>query len=121
MAPLDSVAFTAEEGLRNAAQNGVEIFTIGVGDPEASGEGQVDLAALKDIAGRAGGQFFVADDEAGLASVYDRIDEMAPREVETISFRQREPLGHCLLAAAALLALVAVGWLHLRSMRRAAP
>ena len=48
-----------------AAQNGVEIFTIGVGDPEASGEGQVDLAALKDIAGRAGGQFFVADDEAG--------------------------------------------------------
>jgi len=103
-----------------AARNGVEIFTIGVGDPGAAGEGQVDLAALKDIAGRGGGRFFAADDEAGLASVYDRIDEMVPREVETLSFRQREPLGHWPLAAAAILALVAVGWLHLHSMRRAA-
>jgi Ca-activated chloride channel family protein len=103
-----------------AARNGVEIFTIGVGDSGAAGEGQVDLAALEDIAGRAGGRFFVADDEAGLASVYDRIDEMAPRQVETLSFRPREPLGHWPLAAAAVLALAAVGWLHLRSMRRAA-
>ena len=101
-----------------AARNGVEIFTIGVGDPGAAGETQVDLAALEDIAGRAGGRFFVADDEAGLASVYDRIDEMAPREVETLSFRPREPLGHWPLAAAAVLALAAMGWLHLRSMRR---
>ena len=102
-----------------AARNGVEIFTIGVGDPGAAGEGQVDLAALEDIAGRAGGRFFVAGDEAGLAAVYDRIDAMAPREVETLSFRPREPLGHWPLGAAAILALAAVGWLHLRSMRRA--
>ncbi len=61
-----------------------------------------------------------AQPPAGLASVYDRIDEMAPREVETLSFRPRKPLGHWPLAAAAVLALAAVGWLHLRSMRRAA-
>ena len=102
-----------------AARNGVEIFTIGVGDPGAAGEGQLDLAALEDIAGRAGGRFFVAGDEAGLISVYDRIDKMAPRQVETLSFRPREPLGHWPLAAAAILALLSVGWLHLRSMRRA--
>jgi len=103
-----------------AARNGVEIFTIGVGDPGTAGEGQVDLAALEDIAGRAHGRFFVADDEAGLTSVYDRIDEMAPRQVETLSFRPREPLGHWLLAAAAVLALAAVGWLHLRSIWKVA-
>ena len=102
-----------------AARNGVDIYTIGVGDPAASGENQVDLAALEDIAARANGQFFFADDEAGLAAVYRRIDEAAPRQVETLSFRPREPLGHWPLGAAALLTIAATGWLHGRSFRRA--
>ncbi len=100
-----------------AAQNGVEIYTIGVGDPEATGEQRVDRTALEDIAARANGRFFFAGDEAGLASVYERINEMTPREVETLSFRPREPLGHWPLGAAAILALAAVAWLHLRSLR----
>lgn len=103
-----------------AAQNGVEIYTIGVGDPNVAGAARVDLAALEDIAGRGNGQFFFADDEAGLASVYDRIDEMTPRDVETLTFRPREPLGHWLLAIAVILALTALGWLYLSSLRRAA-
>jgi Ca-activated chloride channel family protein len=103
-----------------AAQNGVAIFTIGFGDPEAKGENRVDLAALKDIAARANGRFFTAGDEAGLATVYDRIDEMTPRKVETLSFRRREPLAHWPLAAAVLLMLACGAWLHLQSQRRLA-
>lgn len=103
-----------------AARNGVDIFTIGVGDAEGEGEQRVDLAGLDDIAARAQGQFFFADDEEGLASVYDRIDELSPRRVETLSLRPREPLAHWLLGAAMILALAGVGGLHLRSLRRTA-
>lgn len=103
-----------------AAGEGVEIHTIAVGDPEATGESRVDVSTLEDIARRAGGQFFFAGDEAGLASVYERIDALAPRDVETVSFRPREPLGHWLLAAAVVLSLLVIGWLDLRASRKAA-
>ena len=101
-----------------AAQEGVDIFTVGVGDPEGRGEQKVDLRALKDIASRANGQFFFAGDEAGLAAVYDRINDITPRKVEKLSFRSREPLAHWLLIAAALIALSGVAWLHFSSVRR---
>jgi Ca-activated chloride channel family protein len=103
-----------------AARNGVDIYTIGVGDAEADGEGRVDLAALKDIAARAGGEFFFAGDETGLASVYAQIDEMTPRKVETTSFRPRESIGHIPLLTAALIVLLTIGGLHYRSVKREA-
>ena len=103
-----------------AAGEGVEIHTIAVGDPEATGENRVDVSTLEDIARRADGQFFFAGDEAGLASVYERIDALAPRDVETVSFRPREPLGHWLLVAAVVLSLLVLGWLDLRASRKAA-
>ena len=88
-----------------AAQNGVEIHTVAVGDPEGAGENRVDVAALEDIAKRAGGQSFFSGDATGLSKVYARIDELAPRQVETLSYRPREPLGHWLLALAVLFVL----------------
>ncbi|WBU63789.1 VWA domain-containing protein [Paracoccus aerodenitrificans] len=90
-----------------AAQNGIQIFTIGVGDPTGNQEeNQVDIAALQDIAQRTGGQFFFADDTEGLAQVYARIDELAPRLVDTISYRPRDSLAHLPALAAALLILL---------------
>jgi len=102
-----------------AARSGVEIHTIGVGDPEGSGENRVDIAALEDIAARAGGEFFFADDEDGLASVYARIDELAPRDVETLTFRPRDPLAQWLILAASLIILLTISWLHFSGARRA--
>ncbi len=61
-----------------ANDKNVEIFTIGVGDPDAGGEDRVDLATLQDIATRTGGEFFFAGDEAALREVYARIDALAP-------------------------------------------
>ena len=102
-----------------ASDNDVEIYTIGVGDPEGDGERRVDLNALEDIAARAEGEFFFAGDEASLAAVYERIDQLTPRQVETSSFRPREPLGHWPLIIAAVLALTAIGGLHMRKVVRA--
>ena len=109
MTPVNAATF--------AAQKGVTITTIGVGDPEASGEGRVDLAALADIADRTGGAYFFVDNEAGLKQVYDQIDALNPRETETQSFRPRESLAHIPLAVALLLILVTSTHLHLRSLQ----
>lgn len=100
-----------------AAGDGVEIFTIGVGDPEASGENRVDLVALQDIARRTGGAYFFAADENALAAVYDRVDAMAPRITETLSFRPRKSLAHWPMGLAVLIALGAVAVLHLQAAR----
>lgn len=101
-----------------AAQKGVEIYTVAVGDPEGQGANKVDLPQLTDIAERAGGQFFFAGDADELARIYDRIEELAPRKVETLSFRPRLPLGHWPLIAAMVLVLASITWLHATSPAR---
>ena len=103
-----------------AASNRVAIYTVGVGDPEGSGEQRVDPQALEDIAARAGGRFFFADDENALQEIYARIDELTPRKVETTSFRQRHALTWWPLAAALALMLVTMTWLQLQARRGAA-
>lgn len=101
-----------------AASRGVEIHTIGVGDPDATGEERVDLATLQAIAQRTGGAYFYAEDGAELTQVYDAIDALAPREVETLSYRPRLSLAWMPMALAALLGGVALAGLHLTDRRR---
>lgn len=86
-----------------ARDKGVEIFTIGVGDPDSSGENRLDLQVLKEIASRTGGQSFFAGDTDGLEQVYQRIDALTPRDEETMSWRPRESLSHWAILAAALI------------------
>lgn len=100
-----------------AADRGVEIYTIGVGDPAASGEDRVDLDTLEDIAKRTGGAFFYADQEQALTDIYARIDEQNPREVETTSYRPAQSLAHLPLSCALVLVIAGVAGLHLRSRR----
>ena len=89
-----------------AALNGIQVFTIGIGDTEASGENRVDFELLEEIAGRTGGQFFNAEDEAELAGVYRRIDEAAAAEVRTQSWRPRYSLVHWPAGAALILVML---------------
>ncbi|MCZ6711832.1 MAG: VWA domain-containing protein [Gammaproteobacteria bacterium] len=110
----------------NAAEiarlNGVEIYTIGVGNPEASGEDRVDFTTLEAIAERTGGKFFTAENTSVLAEVYARIDALAPGEVTTQSWRPRESLVHVPVIVALLLALLAYVFLlgpKLTRLRRA--
>jgi Ca-activated chloride channel homolog len=102
-----------------AAGKSVEIYTIGVGDPEATGEDRVDLEALQRIANRTGGQYFFAADEAALGEIYARIDALAPQKVETTSYRPRQPLAWMPLALAGLIGTATVAVLHLASRKRA--
>jgi Ca-activated chloride channel family protein len=88
-----------------AAQKGVVIYTIGVGDPAASGENRVDLEALQAVAATTQGRFFRAEDGAQLAAIYADIDRLAPAVVETQSWRPKLPLFQWPLGAAVVLML----------------
>lgn len=101
-----------------ARQNNVTIFTVGVGDPEGTGENHVDFDALRDVAKRADGLFFQADDAEGLSRVYERIDQVLPRTVKTISYRPKETLVHFPAGAALVLCLVFGLFIALQNRRK---
>jgi Ca-activated chloride channel homolog len=88
-----------------AHQNNVVIYTVGVGDPAASGENRVDLGVLRNIATTTQGRFFRAEDGAQLAAIYADIDRLAPAKLDTQSWRPKLPLFQWPLGAAVLLAL----------------
>lgn len=111
MTPVNAAAIAADRGVR--------IFTIGVGDPDGAGDGRVDLDGLTKIAAATSGQSFFASDQAALEEIYSEIDELTPRAAETSSFRPKEDLTYLPLAAALLIAIATTGILHLRRRKPA--
>ena len=103
-----------------AKANGVEIYTIGVGDPAATGEDRVDFDTLQALANRTGGAFFDAADETALDEVYQRIDELAVADVTTTAWRPRESLVHWPAGSAVIVALLAYVLLLVGVWRRGA-
>ena len=101
-----------------AKLNGVEIYTIGIGDTVATGEDRVDFDTLAAIARRTGGEFYNAEDEAALDAVYRRIDQTAVADVRTQSWRPRESLVHWPVGIAVILVLLTYTGLLLTSRRR---
>ena len=107
MTPLNAAAI--------AAGAGIEIHTIAVGDPNASGEDRVDFETLEAIAERTHGGFYRAGDERALAGIYRRIDEMTAVEGVSRSWRPRQSLVHWPVIAALLLTLLGCGVALLKS------
>ena len=73
------------EAARLAAQTGLRIFTIGVGAEEepslfgmTTGNTDLDVGLLKQIASITGGEFFRASNPQALQAVYRRIDQLEP-------------------------------------------
>jgi Ca-activated chloride channel family protein len=88
-----------------ARQKGVVIYTVGFGDPNATGENQVDLSTLRQVASMTQGQFFRAENGAELAAIYADIDRLAPVKLETLTWRPRLPLYQWPLGGAVVLGL----------------
>src|SRR6516225_3549317 len=94
-----------------ARQNDIAVYTVGVGDPAASGENRVDLGVLKAVASTTHGRFFRAEDGAQLQAVYADIDRLVPAKLQTLSWRPKLPLFQWPLGAAVIIALLL--WLAL--------
>lgn len=106
-----------------ARDNGVKIFAIAMGDPEAAGEQALDEETLRAVADTTGGSYYHAADRAELEAVYAELDRLAPRRVETLSYRPQHELYYWPLAIAILVSLLYFGTVELRSRwrRPAAP
>ena len=101
MSPINAAAI--------AAQRQVRILTIGVGDPQGESENRLDTETLKAIAERTGGEFYFADDQQALTRVYRQIDALAPKKVDSETYRPHRNLSHWPLGLALALALLGLG------------
>ncbi|WDY56110.1 vWA domain-containing protein [Pseudomonas sp. PSKL.D1] len=108
-----SSAITPDLAAHLAQASGIVVHTIGIGDPQATGDAKVDLATLQAIARTTGGQFFRADDRQALQQVYATLDRLTPHKVKTFSHQPKRdlfvwPLGAAvaLLLAGQLLAML---------------
>lgn len=102
--PLDAARLAAEDGIR--------IYTIGVGGgprqvrtpfglQALAGGANLDEPTLQQIAQLTGGTYFRAGDTESLISVYERIDALEPSIGETEFVRPTRSLFHWPLAGAA--------------------
>lgn len=94
--------------------NGVVVYTIAIGDPTAVGEQALDEVTLRNIATTTGGGYFHANDRQELELIYQHLDEINPRQVETQSYRPLSDLYHWPLGMGILLTLLYLVFLELR-------
>ena len=88
-----------------ASQHGIRIHTIGLGDPNASGEQKLDVVTLRKIATATGGQFFMGQDQKQLEEVYATLDRLTPANEKTLSWRPKRELFYYPIGAAVVLLL----------------
>lgn len=89
-----------------AADAGITLHTIAVGDLEASGEQEMDVDTLAAMSALTGGVFFRATSVDQLQQVYRSLDKLEPQQVDSDSFRPRQELFYWPLGGALLLQLL---------------
>jgi Ca-activated chloride channel family protein len=115
---------------RIAAEQGVVIYTIGIGADElvlpglfgsqfgarrVNPSADLDEPTMQEIAALTGGRYFRARDPVDLAQIYALLDQLEPVATETQSVRPQRALFHWPLAAALLISFVATARLLWRN------
>jgi Ca-activated chloride channel family protein len=108
-----------EKAAQIAHDKGIVIHTVAVGDPRAAGEDALDETTLKNVAALTGGLYSHAGDHEQLASIYQQIDRLETRKVQSISHRPRRDVYWWPLAAGLLASMAYLGTrLVVASVRR---
>ncbi len=94
---------TPEKAAEIAKDNHIVIHTVGIGDPNATGENKLDSATLEQIAKTTGGRNFFGSDQKALADIYALLDQITPANQKTLSWQPRLELFYYPLGAAILL------------------
>ncbi|MGH1372398.1 MAG: VWA domain-containing protein [Cellvibrionaceae bacterium] len=89
-----------------AADAGITIHAVAVGDLSASGEQEMDVATLQKMSAITGGVFFRATTGAQLQEVYRALERLEPQKVDSESYRPRQPLFYWPLGIALVLQLL---------------
>ena len=85
------------------------IHTIGVGDPTSAGEELLNEEALRKVADGTGGRYFFAAERNDLSEIYEELDQISEREVQTSSNQPKEQLFQYPLALVLVLTLLHFG------------
>ncbi len=104
-----------------AAQQGLKIYTIGIGADEmtirsffgsrrVNPSADLDETMLTQIATTTGGRYFRARDSEQLNGIYQLLDQLEPITQEAQTFRPQKSLFYLPLTAALLLATLILGW-----------
>jgi len=93
------------EAAKVARDRGITIHTVAIGDPTTVGEEALDEEALREVAQVTNGEYFLAINREEMAEVYQRLDQIETRQVETVSHRPRRELFYWLVAAALICSL----------------
>ncbi|MFV0276751.1 MAG: VWA domain-containing protein [Parahaliea sp.] len=107
-----------EKAAQIASDQGIVIHTVAVGDPKAAGEDALDEVALQKVATTTGGLYSHASDRDQLEAIYEQLNVLETRQVETLSHRPRRDVYWLPLAAALLLSMSCLGPGLLRPRRR---
>ncbi|MCF6201485.1 MAG: VWA domain-containing protein [Hydrogenimonas sp.] len=83
----NSGSVSVAAAVKEAAEKGVKIYTIGVGK-----EGEYDSELLKRVARESGGKSFCATDAKELESIYEEIDRLEPSPIRSDQITNRTPL-----------------------------
>ena len=102
-----------------ARDNGVTIYPIAMGDPQAAGEQALDEVTLEEIAATTGGEYFHADDREDLERIYQTLDQLNPKQVESLSYRPEHELYFWPLGLAIILSLLFFGMTELNAFLQA--
>jgi len=94
------------EAAKVARDNEITIHVVGLGDPTATGEEQLDEEALLSVAETTGGMYFHGGDRTELESIYTELDQVVTREIQTESYRPRRDLFHLSIATFFVLSLI---------------
>jgi Ca-activated chloride channel family protein len=98
-----------------ARDNGVTIYPVAMGDPEAAGEQALDEVTLMAVAETTGGEYFHADNREELERIYQTLDQLNPKQVETLSYRPERELYYWPLGFALVLTLLFFGQAEFRA------
>ena len=104
-----------------AAEQGITIHTIAMGDPANVGENQLDTDSLKEISSTTGGKFFLALDSESLDGVYTELDRLEPQKLDTISYQPKNQLFHYPLAGLMMINLLLIIGMFASQQRQGNP
>lgn len=75
-----------------ARDKDITIHTVAIGDPKSLGEEKLDAETLKAMSEITGGGYFHGMNRQELEEIYDKLDALETRQVETISHRPKTDL-----------------------------
>jgi Ca-activated chloride channel family protein len=98
-----------EKAAQIAADKGIVVHTVAVGDPRAAGEDALDETTLKGVADITGGIYSHASDRGQLQGIYQRINQLETRKQQSMSHRPRRDIYWWPLATGLLVSLAYLG------------